>query len=166
MSPVKLWAPGKLANAHGGSAPSLVSDLALDRSVIPVNSWIKSPAKEELNKSRYKKDNKMFVQPFVLEREKIFKQTWKCQIWYWRRNCFWQTLWTWKFSRLFGGSFTHAFSAAVKVVLQWAQIKNKIYAFNFYELTHHPSRLQDIQLGNSQFLKWTISVWTRRRKKA
>jgi hypothetical protein len=23
-SPVKMWVPGKLANAHGGSAPSLV----------------------------------------------------------------------------------------------------------------------------------------------
>ena len=56
---LSLWTPTKLSNAHSGSAPSLVGDLARDRPDNPANPnpWIKPPGHEDLNRTRYFKFN-------------------------------------------------------------------------------------------------------------
>ena len=68
-----MWTPGKLSNAHGGSAPSLVSDLASLRTDQPVNVWSKPPPAEELNKSRSEKVSVVLVRRRTYQSKKLLK---------------------------------------------------------------------------------------------
>ena len=72
-SPIKMWTPGKLSNAHGGSAPSLVSDLASLRTDQPVNVWSKPPPAEELSKSRSEKVSVVLVRHWTYQSKNCSK---------------------------------------------------------------------------------------------